>query len=227
MPAGGFRRTWAFLIVEFVSCVVQRCPRPRQILNHGAGRNEVAQHGPQARGVVDIKADYVVAGVQINVEAVRHRADRSARPGSYLNVNAVCFVEIATLDVGRRKPFQHGPSYIQRQATLCQQTNDFDWARNLALDEREFSRVCYLGGHVFSMAKRHRLPIRSRFCPEIQPAVRASKSPSVPTIRLTGGTAGLPAVSNTHGKRLTRPAAAAMSGAGVRAGALIPPAQQN
>jgi len=138
---GGALRARVFLADEFVSVAVQRCPRPRQILKRRAGCNEVAQQGSQMRRVVDIKADDVAIGVQINFEAVRCRAGLSARPGGYLNVKAISFVVIATLDVCCRKPFHDGPRQVQWQAALCEQTDDVDRARNRAGGEREFSHV--------------------------------------------------------------------------------------
>jgi len=45
-------------------------------------------------------------------------------------------------------------------------TNDVDWAWNRAVDEPEFSCVRGLGGHVFSVAKRHWLPNTIKILPE-------------------------------------------------------------
>src|SRR5258706_505651 len=59
-------------------------------------------------------------------------------------VIAICFVRIATLDVRSRKPFHHGPRHFQRQAALCEQTDDIERARKRAVDEREFSRARHL-----------------------------------------------------------------------------------
>jgi len=136
-------------------------------------------------------------------------------------------VEIATLDVRSRKPFQHGPSYFQRQAALCEQADDFDRAQNMALDEREFSRMRYLGGHVFNMAKRHGLPIRSRF------ARKSAYGPGIKSRSIPAGLQASPPRAGYRPSRITHGQLADAAGGGGEERlwspplALIPPARQN
>jgi N-acetyl-anhydromuramyl-L-alanine amidase AmpD len=85
--------------------------------------------GPR-REALSIKADYVAIGIQIDIKAVRYLAGLSGKPSSHFNVNAICFVIIATLDVRSRKAFHHGSSRFQRHAALNQQSNDIDRARS-------------------------------------------------------------------------------------------------
>jgi hypothetical protein len=108
-------------------------------------------------------------------------------------------VEIATLDVRSRKPFQHGASYFQRQAALCEQTDDFDRARNMALDEREFSRVRYLGGHVFSHGQKASNTIK--ILPEKPPYGPRIKVAFNPADRFTGVATEEPATGHLERQR--------------------------